>query len=170
MATPGALFTIRYPTRDARKIIEGQAARTPHRWGQMLDRSAAVYLEELRVRTPESQGGEEPGGRLRSGWRVRRVIAGSRAARGIYNTEGYLRFVLRGRGPIDQIASGRTYPDPETGRRRGALRFWVDGREVYRWRVGPSAANPFHLEAIRAARARVRKEMREAGIAIIRGK
>ena len=142
------LISLRYPTRGARKVIDAQARRLPAGFGIAMDNAAEIYRQSLVAYTPVGVG-EHPG-RLRAGWRVRRVSAGGRASRHIYNTERYLKYVLAGRGAIDQ--RGR----PNAKR----LRFVVSGIVFYRWRVGPAKANPFHLRAARAARAQVREQIR----------
>jgi hypothetical protein len=164
-ASGRGLITLRYPTRGARKVIETQARRLPSGFGKALDQGAETYRQELIKRTPRGRGPNP--GRLQAGWRVRRVGRGSRATRVVYNREKYLRYVLGGRGAIDQIASGRRYWDAEKKVWRGALRIPIGGRVLFRWRVGAAKANPFHVAAVRSARRLVSKQLAASTKAII---
>lgn len=142
------LVSLRYPTKGARQALELQAARLPYGWGRVLDKAGAINVEELEKRTPVGEG-LTPGG-LKRGWRLRRSRPGGVSSVTVYNVQGYLRFVIKGRPAIDNTAKG--YP----------LHFWIAGTEFYRWRVKAAAPNPFHLNAIRAARARIRSMLPKA--------
>lgn len=136
-----------YRSTGARAVIDRARQRLPAGWGQALDRQGGIFLAELAARTP--RGPQAEGGRLAAGWRMRSSGAGANAVREIYNIEPYLRFVLSGRGPIDQ----RQKP----GAKR--LRFYIGTTVYYRWAVGPVAAHPFHLAAYAAARRRVADDL-----------
>jgi hypothetical protein len=147
------LVSLRYPTKGARQALELQAARLPWGWGRVMDNAGPIYVEELEKRTPIGQG--QTPGKLRRGWRIRRARPGALSSVTVYNVEGHLVYVIKGRPAIDNTAKG--YP----------LHFWIAGTEFYRWKVGPAAANPFHLNAIRAARGRLRQLLpREAAAAL----
>lgn len=146
--TGSSVVSARFSLKGARSRTDAQAAAAPARWGQGLDQAAGIYAEALRNATPKGQG-QRPGG-LRFGWRVRAVSIGGQPGRLIYNAHGYLKVVLEGRGAIDQKATGRSRP----------LHFWAGGKEFYRWRVGPAKANPFHMQAIKSGRERVRRSLR----------
>lgn len=142
------LISLHYPTKGARKLIDAQASRLPRGFGIGMDNAAGIYRATLERYTPVGKG-ERPG-RLKAGWRVRRVDAGGKASRVIYNREKHLRFVLRGRGAIDQ----RGKPNAKR------LRFVISGIVFYRWKVKASKANPFHIKAARVARGLVRRQIR----------
>lgn len=142
------LVIIKYPTKGARRRLELQAARLPYGWGKVLDQAGEIQREELEKRTPIGQG-QSPG-RSRAGWRIRRGRPGGRSSVTVYNIEGYLMYVLKGRPAIDNTGTGKM------------LHFFIAGTEFYRWRVKAAAANPFHLNAIRAARARIRRMLPRA--------
>ena len=150
---------LRYPTRGARAVLSDQAQRLPYRWGIALDRVAAIHVEELEKRTPESHSGEpgHRGGGAKRGWRVRRVGRGATAARIVYNLRFYVDILRTGRSEI-----------PKPGQRlQKPLHFWANGREYYRWHVKAVAPNRFVENARAAAKRRQAKELQAAARAVI---
>lgn len=124
--------------------------RLPPGLGLLLDDAGEVYRQELRDRTPIGRGGnprKRRAGRTRAGWKVRKVSTAGLTSREIYNTEATLDIIVRGRKAIDQTT--------KTGAARHPLHFWIDGIELYRWRVKAVPANNFVPAALRAGRARV---------------
>lgn len=134
------LISLHYPTKGARKVIEEQARRLPAGFGRAMDTAGKIYKEKLADYSPVGKG-EKPG-KLKAGWKVKRISSGGTASRNIYNTQRYLKWVLKGRPAIDQ----RGKPNAKR------LRFVVSGVVIYRWKVKKAEANPFHLRAAVAAR------------------
>lgn len=111
-------------------VISGLSRMAAHAGDAMHEEVQACgdrYLRVLRRETPKGRG-EQPGG-LRAAYRTSERYDSQRAEYVIGNDAPYLRWVLGGRGPIE--AKGK------------ALRFVIDGRVIFRKRVGPAAANPF---------------------------
>jgi hypothetical protein len=141
------LVELRYPSTGARAVLQADARRLPAGWGQAMTAMAALYRTALAARTAVGHSGSPKGpkpGRAAAGWKVRSSGAGGAAVRTLYNTQPYLRWVLKGRAAIDQTK--------KTGPARHPLHFWIDGQEFYRWRVKAAPANNFIPTAMAAAR------------------
>lgn len=134
------------------------------RLAQLTPRAEAAQRDVLRrfgddvvsVLISRTPVGEAPakGKRLWQNYQqARRDVGGGHEVR-ITNPTPYLRWVLRGRGPV--VARGR------------ALRFVIGGRVIYRKRVGPARANPYHRPVIAQAKAMAGDVAREIAQQIVR--
>lgn len=93
------------------------------------------YIDALQDVTPVGEG-ESPG-RLRAGYTRQEFYSETQASFRIQNTTPHLRYVLRGRGPVE-ATRGRM------------LRFVIRGRVFFRRRVGPAEPNNFPPRARQA--------------------
>lgn len=111
-----------------------------------------AWADELEREAPLGRG-ERPG-RLRAGFELDETFGVSAGRLRIANRTPHLRYVLRGRGPV--VAHGR------------ALRFVVDGRVIFRRRVGAAAPNPFDERARRGMQGQIDRAPRLLAAALIR--
>ena len=74
-------------------------------------------------------------GRLRKGITFKTYDSGSSTELKVSSEAPYTKWVIRGRGPV-------------VAKRAKVLRFEIDGRILYRRRVGPAKANPFPRRAL----------------------
>lgn len=112
--------------------------------GRFAKATAAVQgatrdeMRELGRRVVAALWDEAPEqtGRLKKGLRARTTVdSGSRMELRITSEAFYTPWVIHGRGPV-------------VARRAKALRFVIDGKVIFRKRVGPSRPNPFHRRAL----------------------
>lgn len=105
------------------------------------------HVKLLRDATPIGQG-EDRGKRLRDSYDLTFAEGGATVGYRITNDTPYLRYVLKGRGPV--VAKKR------------ALRFVIGGKVFYRKRVGPARANRFD----QPVRAQIQRDARALGLSI----
>lgn len=88
------------------------------------------YRDAMVAATPRGKGETAGRRRLHEAYDVEEHYSESAAFYGFTNEEFYLKWVLGGR-PAIEAKPGRM------------LRFTIEGRVLYRKRVGPASANPF---------------------------